>query len=413
MCGGGWAWDGTGMASAKSFTVRSATGEDRAAITGLQEAGFGMRLGEDERRYQGKLFPVERSLVAVDGDRIVGHTVDLTMTVTVPGERTVQACGVSGVAVAPTHRRRGILRELYAAQHERTEAAGLPLTIFTASEGTIYGRFGYDTAILATRISIDRRRAEFRSTTPDPGGVALVTLAEAAPHIREVYERWQRRTPGAQVRPEPKWDLFFADVERQRGGATSLFALIHPDGYALYRRRYHDQRSVAIVWEYRALTPDAHAALWRVLLGMDLIDAVEVEIADDDPLPYLLTDPRAVRVTDRGDSLWARLMDIPAALTARTYRHDVDTVLSVHDPFRSAGGTFALRIRDGIAECEPTTRPAELGCDINVLAALYFGAHRAEKLAAAHRIRVDAPAALRDFDAAFTTDRAPELGWFF
>ncbi|MFC4128264.1 GNAT family N-acetyltransferase [Nocardia rhizosphaerae] len=401
------------MASTKSVTIRSATAADSAAIIDLQETGFGMRLGADEAALKGELFPVERSLVAVDGDRIVGHTVDRTMTVTVPGERSVRACGVSGVAVAPTHRRRGILRELYTAQHARTEADELPLTIFTASEGTIYGRFGYDTAIVADTVGIDPRRAEFRPTTPDPGGVSMATLTEAAPHIRDIYQRWQRVVPGAQVRPEAKWELFFADIERQRGGGTSLFAVVHPDGYALYRRHYRDNRSALAVWEFRALTTDAHAALWRVLLGMDLVDTVEAEIAADDPLRYLLTDPRAVRVIRHGDTLWARLMDVPAALTARTYRHDVDTVLSVHDPFRAAGGTFALRVRDGIAECEPTDRRAELTGDIAVLGALYFGAHRARDLAAGHRIRVENPAALRDLDAAFTTDRAPELGWFF
>ncbi|APE35251.1 GNAT family N-acetyltransferase [Nocardia mangyaensis] len=401
------------MTSAKSVTVRSATEQDRPAIAALQETGFGMRYGDDERALHHQLWPVERALVAVDNGRVVGHTTDITMTVTVPGQHTVRAAGVSGVAVAPTHRRRGILRELYTAQHERTESDGLPLTVFTASEATIYGRFGYDTAILDTAITIDRRRAEFRPSTPDPGGVELATLAESASHIEEVYGRWQRQVPGAQARPAAKWGMVFADVERHRDGATSLFVLVHPDGYALYRRRYRDHRSIVSVVELRAATQQAHLALWRVLLSIDLVDSVEAEISDDDPLPYLLTDSRAVRVTRRGDSLWARVMDVPAALTARAYRHDLDTVLAVHDPFRSAGGEFALRVRDGVAECEPTTRPAELVFDINVLGALYFGAHRARVLAAAHRIRVEDVPALRAFDEAFTTDRMPELGWFF
>ena len=401
------------MASAKSVCVRAATQADSVAISGLQEAGFGMRYGGDEDEFRGKVFPVERSLVAVDGDRIVGHTVDRTMTVTVPGQRSVRACGVSGVAVAPTHRRRGILRELYEAQHARTEADGLPLTIFTASEGTIYGRFGYEVAILDTAIYIDTRRAEFRPTTPDPGGVTLETLADAVSRIREIYQRWQEVTSGAQDRPDAKWDLFFADVERHRQGATTLFALLHADGYALYRRFRRDGRDIASVWEFRAVTPDAHAALWRVLLGMDLVDTVEAEIADDDPLAHMLTDPRAVQVTHRGDALWARVMDVPAALTARTYRADLDTVLAVHDPFRGAGGNFALRIRDGLAECEPTTRTATLAFDINILGALYFGGQRACTFAAAHRIAVEDPKVLRAFDAAFTADRAPQLGWPF
>ncbi|MFE1591163.1 GNAT family N-acetyltransferase [Nocardia sp. NPDC058705] len=401
------------MASAKSVTVRAAVQGESATITGLQEAGFGIRFGGDEEEFRGEVFPVERSLVAVEGDRIVGHTVDRTMTVTVPGERTVRACGVAGVVVAATHRRRGILRELYEAQHARTEADKLPLTIFTASEGTIYGRFGYEVAILDTAISIDTRRVEFRSTTPDPGGVTLETLADAAPRIREIYERWQKVTPGAQERPDAKWDMFFADIERHRKSATTLFVLLHADGYALYRRSRREDRDIASVWEFRAVTPDAHAALWRVLLGMDLVDTVEAEIADDDPLAHMLTDPRAVQLTRRGDSLWARVMDVPAALTARTYRADLDTVLAVHDPFRGAGGSFALRIRDGIAECEPTTRPATLSFDINILGALYFGGQRASTFAAAHRLKSEDPTVLRAFDEAFTADRAPQLGWFF
>ncbi|MFD3701558.1 GNAT family N-acetyltransferase [Nocardia sp. NPDC058658] len=401
------------MASAKSVTVRAAVQGESGAITGLQEAGFGIRFGGDEQEFRGEVFPVERSLVAVEGDRIVGHTVDRTMTVTVPGERTVRACGVAGVVVAATHRRRGILRELYTAQHARTEAEALPLTIFTASEGTIYGRFGYEVSILDTAVAIDTRRAEFRSTTPDPGGVTLETLADAAPRIREIYERWQKVTPGAQERPDAKWDMFFADIERHRQGATTLFVLLHADGYALYRRSRRGEHGIASIWEFRAATPDAHAALWRVLLGMDLVDTVEADIADDDPLAHMLTDPRAVQLTRRGDSLWARIMDVPAALTARTYRADLDTVMAVHDPFRSAGGNFALRIRDGIAECEPTTRPATLSFDINILAALYFGGQRASTFAAAHRLKAEDPTVLRAFDEAFTADRAPQLGWFF
>ncbi|WP_278262286.1 GNAT family N-acetyltransferase [Nocardia sp. AG03] len=398
---------------ASGTSVRPAATGDQDGIGELLATAFGGRLDAEERGLRQRLFPVERSLVAVDAGRVVGHTVDITMTVTVPGDRTVRAAGVSAVAVAPTHRRRGLLRALYTAQHARTEADGLPLTIFTASEGTIYGRFGYDPTVTDLAVSLDRRRVAFRPTTPDPGGVAMSTLDEAAPHMRAVYERWQHRTSGAQERPEAKWAMVFADPEGRRSGASSVFVLTHPDGYALYQRRRDGQESVATVTEIRAVTPPAHAALWRVLLGLDLVDRVEAVLAEDDPLPYLFTDPRTVRVTNRGDALWARVMDVPAALTARGYDGDLDTVIEVHDPFRAAGGRFALRVRDGAAECSPTTRPAELGFDINVLGALYFGGHRARALAAAHRIEVGNAAALRAFDAAFATERAPELGWFF
>lgn len=410
---GVWAWHRRGMAS-NGITVRSATRDDWSAIVQLLETCFGTRYDQPELDNIPDLFPIERGLVAVDGDQIVGHTVDRTMTVTVPGEGTVQACGVSAVSVAPTHRRRGILRLLYTAQHERTEAEGLPLTMFTASEGSIYGRFGYGTSIFANEVAIDKRRpVEFRPTTPDPGGVRIAPLTEATTHIKEVYDRWRRLVPGGQIRPDANWNIWFADPERYRDGASTLFVLVHPDGYALYRRQWRDDEAVAILVELRAVTSEAHIALWRILLSLDLVRKIEADLTDDDPLPYLLTNPRAVKTTGRYDSLWTRVMDVPAALTARTYQHDADLVLAVDDPFRNAGGTYALRIRDGIAECEPTTRPADLELGIDVLGSLYFGAHRARNFAAANRIQVKDPTALHTFDEAFTADRDPALGWFF
>ncbi|SUA76197.1 Enhanced intracellular survival protein [Nocardia otitidiscaviarum] len=402
------------MASTHGITIRSSTRDDWPAVVNLLETSFGQRYDPAELDIIPDIFTPDRALLAMDGDRIVGHAVDRRMTVTVPGEGTVLASGISAVSVAPTHRRRGILRALYTEQHARTEAEGLPLTMFTASEGTIYGRFGYGTAIERDFISIDRHRVQFRPTTLDPGGVEIAPVDEATQaRIRDVYDRWRRLVPGAQERPDPAWRLCFADPPRYRGGASTLYALLHPDGYVLYRREWGEKESVATVWEFRAVTAEAHAALWRVLLGLDLVDRVVCDLADNDPLPYLLTDPRLVQVTGRRDHLWVRIMDVPAALTARTYRCDLDVIVAVHDPFRDAGGTFALRVRDGIAECEPTTRSADLELGTAELSSLYLGGHRARVLAAANRIQVKDPAHLRAVDEAFATDRDPELGWFF
>ncbi|MGV9413003.1 GNAT family N-acetyltransferase [Nocardia sp. NPDC003693] len=398
---------------ASNIILRSATENDFPAIVQLAEICFGMRYDPPEIENIPGIFPIERAIVAVDDGQIVGHTVDRVMTVTVPGEATVQAAGVSSVTVAPTHRRRGILRSLYTEQHARTEAEGLPLTIFTASEGTIYGRFGYGPATAMNEVSIDRHRAEFRSTTPDPGGVRLATVDASKDHVREVYDRWRRLVPGGQDRPDANWNIWFADPDRYRDGASTLFVLTHPDGYALYRRKWGEHENVTTVAELRAVTAEAHIALWRVLLSLDLTDRIEASLTDDDPLPYLLTDPRLVRVKGRYDGLWLRVMDVPTALTARTYTGNLDVVLGVEDSFREAGGTFALRVRDGVAECEPTTRPADVELSIDTLGSLYLGAHRARVLATANRIQAKDAERLAAFDRALTTDRDAELGWFF
>ncbi|WP_025347044.1 GNAT family N-acetyltransferase [Nocardia nova] len=400
------------MALAPGTTLRPATDDDLPAIGLLLSNAFGAPPVEDpavaEQRM--RLFPIDRALVALDGDRVVGHTRDTIMTLTVPGGRTVEVSGVAAVAVAPTHRRRGILRAMYTELHRRTEAEGLPLTIFTASRAGIYGRFGYGPAVVEQHVTIDRRFAEFLPTAPDPGGVELTSVDAAITRIATVYDRWRRVVPGAQARPDAAWLIQLLSS----GGKSALYAFLHPDGYALYRYHEPEPRDLtAEVVELRAVTPEAHAALWRALLGLDLTRTVTATVSGDDPLPHLLTDSRLVRTTGRYDGLWVRPMDVPAALTARGYESDLDIVLTVEDPFRDAGGTFALRVRDGHAECEPTTRTPDVELGIDVLGSLYLGAHSARIFAAANRLHARDSRVLAAMDHAFRAEREPVLGWFF
>ncbi|QIS17538.1 GNAT family N-acetyltransferase [Nocardia terpenica] len=401
------------MTSRSGITLRSATPADVDELLLLLNASFGSwsEPGEDVREFE--VFPVEDSVVALDGDRIVGHSSWRTQTVTVPGERPIEVSTIANAAVAPTHRRRGILRAMYVDLHRRAEAARLPLTMFTASQGAIYGRFGYGPAVTEHRVEIDRRLAAFRPDAPDTGGAELASIPAARRAVPAIYDRWRRLVPGAQQRPDASWQARFDDYPLGRRGGSGLFALLHDDGYALYRYHRRDTGSAIEVVELRAVTPEAHAALWRTLLATELFDRIEATLPPDDQLPYLLTDPRRVRVVDRRDALWLRVMDVPAALTARTYLADLDLVVAVTDPFREAGGTFALRVRDGRADCEPTTHPADIELGIDVLGSLYFGAHRARGYAAAQRLHAKNAAAVHSLDAAFAVERDAELGWFF
>lgn len=401
------------MTLVSGITIRSATENDEAGIALLASVSFGFGYEPPERRQSAPIFPLEGSLVAVEGERVVGHSASMGMTLTVPGERTVPACGISAVGVAPTHRRRGILRAMYTEQHRRTEAAGLPVTIFTASRATIYGRFGYAPTVRHNAITIDRRFAEFLPSAPDPGGVTVEVPQNVTEQVKSIYDRWRRQTPGAQLRPETSWAQRFSDPPQWREGETTFFALLHADGYALYRYHRGGQHTNVRVLEFRAVTSDAHAALWRALLGLDIVTRIEAEISDNDPLPYLLTNSRLVTTHDRTDSLWMRLMDVPAALTARAYRGDLDVVLAVTDPFRDAGGVFALRVRDGEAECAPTGRTPDIELGIDVLGGLYLGAYPARAFAAANRLRFKDTDRVRALDAAFASERDAELGWFF
>jgi predicted acetyltransferase len=356
--------------------------------------------------------PTDSTVLACEGRDIVGMAHYLDLRLTVPGGVCLPMAGVTIVAVAPTHRRRGILRTMYTELHNRIADARYPIAGLTASEGGIYGRFGYGPATIEQEFSVDRRFAQFRDDAPDPGGVRIVKPADHRDELAEIYERWRLSTPGGLVRPKALWDELLADRESGRRGGTELFAFLHPDGYALYRV-FGDDPMFVRVGELTAATAGAHVALCRALLGLDLMEKVVFATHPGDPLPYLLTDHRQARPTHIEDDLWLRIMDIPAALEARSYQSQLSAVFEVSDGFRSDGGRFAVQIRDGRALCTPANGEPDVSMGLDVLGSLYLGAHKASSFAAANRLHSKDSGLTRRIDAAFASDVPAELGFGF
>jgi predicted acetyltransferase len=352
------------------------------------------------------------TVLACEGRNVVGMAHYLDLRLTMPGGAVLPMAGVTIVGVAPTHRRRGILRAMYTELHNRIADARYPIAGLTASEGGIYGRFGYGPATIEQAFTVDRRFARFRSDAPDPGGVRIVNAADHRDDLEEIYERWRRRTPGGLVRPAALWDELLADREWVRRGGTELHTFLHPDGYVLYRV-YGDDPMDVRMWEFVAATTDAGIALCRALLGLDLMEKVVLYTYPGDPLPYLLTDHRVARLTHHEDDLWLRIMDIPTTLEARTYHADITAVLEIFDGFRSDGGRFAFEVHDGKGRCTPTTEEPDVRMDLDVLGSLYLGAHKASAFAGANRLHTDDAGLLACLDTAFVSDVPAVLGYGF
>lgn len=350
-------------------------------------------------------------LVASDGGRLVGAAGHYRFGMTVPGGAELPVPGVTWVSVLPTHRRRGVLTALMGRLVEGYAAEGVSCAVLMASEGSIYRRFGYGVATTATKISIERPLATLR-TPVDSSAVEYLTAEAARQRLPELYRRWQQVTPGALSRTERWWDYLFLDRDYQRQGMSERFYLVHPDGYLSYRsaEKWTDgyPESRCVIGDYRTLTGEAHAALWQVLLGMDLFATIESwQLPADDPLPFLLTDFRQVRTVASKDGLWLRPVNLPVLLAGRRYAVDFEVVLEVAgERLRLAGGP------DG-AECTPTDRPAELWLDRAELGSIYLGGYRLHLLHRGGLARVDDPGLLDRLDLAFGTDRAPRYGTNF
>ncbi|GAA5029219.1 hypothetical protein GCM10025738_08090 [Microbacterium fluvii] len=165
-----------------------------------------------------------------------------------------------------------------------------------------------------------------------------------------------------------------------------------------------------------AETDDASAALWRFLLQLDLVAEVRAgELAVDEALLWMIADQRAATVTVT-DHHYVRILDVPAALTARRYARPGVFALDVHDPLGIGGGRFLLRIdAEGAASVDPLTGDAPtdaVGVSLGTaeLSALYLGGVSAIALAAAGRLRSDDVEATA---SAFSWHRAPRLSYWY
>src|SRR5690606_41796524 len=133
---------------------------------------------------------------AVDGDLIVGTAGIFSFQLTVPGERSIPAAGVTMVSVRPTHRRRGIITGVMRRQLEQVRERGESVAILWASESSIYGRFGYGMATQMDILRIPRVWAELRDDLPNtPGIVKTLDADEAKASLHAIHERLRILVP--------------------------------------------------------------------------------------------------------------------------------------------------------------------------------------------------------------------------
>src|SRR3954469_10246154 len=123
-----------------SVEIRSATDTDWSSISLLDATSFGVFGHPESLAAWRTVVPSDGSVLACDGDDVVDMAHYLDLRLTVPGGAVLPVAGVTLVAVAPTHRRRGVLRSMYTELHDRITEARYPIAGLTASEGGIYGR---------------------------------------------------------------------------------------------------------------------------------------------------------------------------------------------------------------------------------------------------------------------------------
>ena len=244
---------------------------------------FGERLDPwHERWFQQRVQPADTVAAFADG-QMVGSSVAFPIELALPGA-VVTASGVTAVGVLPTHRRRGLLREMMTRQLLAARQRGLAMAVLWASEGGIYSRFGFGPAARSWRLALEHPRTQL-VPAPASGAVRLVGRAEALQRFPPLYQRLLEMRPGVVGRDLPTWDFTLSEGDPHLPRDESrLFLAVHrgsaeDDGYLVYRIRRGwsalGPRATLLISEMVALGPGAAADLWRYCLEVDLVQRVE------------------------------------------------------------------------------------------------------------------------------------------
>lgn len=392
----------------------------------------------DDQR--GALAP-RRLTAAYDPDSVQAEvpiaTIDSWHTeLTVSPGRTEPMLAISGVTVAPTHRRRGIAGSMVGGELRMAAAAGYAIAGLTVTETTIYGRWGFGPAVYTSDWDITPARARWVGPRPD-GRLDFVERDAIPARMAEVHDRSRLH----QVGEVAGWDGLWRRMAGLRVGAEG--------GRKVRAVQYSDAAGVARGMLVYSLTEsendftdhtmaiqvlvadgdDAYAALWRFALEHDLVSRITASLCSiDEPLRWMIADQRAAKVSVR-EHEWLRILDVPRALASRTYAQAGSVALVVEDPLGLTSGTWRLEVDDrGRAEVEAAEYASLADTDADAVAAarsidtvrldasalgsLFLGGVSAETLRRAGRIDTDPDTAAR-VDRMFASPRPPRLSLWY
>jgi predicted acetyltransferase len=394
-----------------TIEIRNPAAEDLRAAMETTHVVFADPLSDEHFERHSKFLPLHRFYAAYDDGLPVGTAADYEFRLSVPGGELATA-GVTWVGVLPSHRRRGILRELMRRELDDIHERGEPLAILWASEAAIYGRFGYGIAAPTAQMEADRARFALRDDPGPQGRTRIVSLEDALEPCMRIYDTVRPTVPGFTARSAELWRTFrLADPEEWRRGASPKYAAIveldgEPAAYALYRIKQSwqhgfSQSEVRLV-ETLAVSTAAERELWRFVFGIDLIARVEGRVDPATPLFLMVVDPRSLHLRV-SEGLWLRLVEVEAALAARSYAGDGEVVLEVRDEF-CPWNAGRYRVGAGVRR---TDAAADLEVDVADLASVYLGGFSFARLAAAERVRELKEGAIARADGLFRTERTP------
>ncbi|HET9720126.1 MAG TPA: GNAT family N-acetyltransferase [Solirubrobacteraceae bacterium] len=370
----------------------------------------------------------ERAWGIRDGGRWVATLRTEPRRLTVPGPpgamAEVEVDAVTNVTVAATHRRRGLMTRMLESSLRAARERGDTLGALIPAEWPIYGRFGYAPATLSADYVLHRSQPGV-CCEGSPGAIRQVELAEAAEVAPALFDQARRQWAGQMDRDAGWWqrNLGLEGTIPREPAAPNWF--LHEgaqgvDGVLAWSpvgspSLLAAQQQVDVQALFTT-SLEAYRDLWAYLTSIDGIDQVSLELRPvAEPVRWLLANPRALVERRRVDFLWVRVLDVPAALRARSYALAGELVLEVSDPHSHGFATGRYRLNAGPdgAGCERVDADPDVWIEQRALASILLGGFRLAELEPAGMAQERRPGGLARADLMFSTAGVPwNATWF-
>ena len=339
----------------------------------------------------GPIIPADRIHAAFEDGEVVGSGGVFPFETGIPGG-LIRAAGITLVGVLPTHRRRGSCGGSCGRRSTTSTSAASPWPICgpprTRSTGASATASRRSAGMWRSRATA--RRSTTTSSCP-AGSASSRRTRPSSPSPRSSGRRpsairgcsCARRTGGGigdwptrsgAARAAARWCgrcwSSTAGRRRMRSTGSTSRRCAGPD--RLHQRDRGDRRLAG-----------GHREIWRYLLDIDWMARVRAQLLPlDHELFLLLREPRRLSFEYR-DGLWVRLVDVEAALNARSYKPGEPVVIELVDEFCPWN---AGRWRVGPDGAERTDAEAELAMPVESLGSAYLGGFSFGELARAGRV---------------------------
>ncbi|MDG0794657.1 GNAT family N-acetyltransferase [Cohnella ginsengisoli] len=361
--------------------IRHLTLADFDERIALSEFAFQFKLPPDRRETELRYFRPEEHLGAFDEQgKLLSALILLPFRVWVNGS-SMEMGGIAGVATWPEARRHGCVSRLLHASLAKMREQGQTVSMLHPFAFPFYRKFGWEMTCERKKYELEPRH--FPAKRSAPGSVERIAPNTAA--VSDLYAKAASRYTGMLDRSEEWWT-------RKRWTMPGLLALYRneagePEGYI----HYQVENRVMTVLEWVSVTEAARSGLWEFVGNHDsMIDRLLMTVPMDDPLPFLVADPRFKQETH--PYFMSRIVDAEAFVSQYRFASGPEETLLIrlqdaHAPWND--GMFRMALgTDGKATLSRAEEEsaASVTLDIQTLTALLLGGRRPGLLTEAGRL---------------------------